>query len=93
MSFHRTLEMSISREEFLRLLPAVVASFEVEGETVRWFAGNRVCSIRLIPLADHRLGSIVVPRHHIEIALEACSDAEGEAFMERFHKGFLRGGG
>jgi hypothetical protein len=93
MAFHRSLEMSLSREEFFRLLPAVVRPFEVDGETVRWSDGDRSWTIRLVPLADRRLGSVVVPRHCLEIALEACSEAEGEAFMDRFHRGFLRGGG
>jgi hypothetical protein len=92
-SFHRSLDMSVSREEFLRLLPAVVGSFEVDGDTVRWSDGERGWTIRLVPLPDRRLGSVVVPCHRVEIALEACSEAEGEVFMERFHRGFLRGGG
>jgi sulfur carrier protein ThiS len=93
VSFHRNLEMSLNREEFFRRLPAVVGSFGVDGETVRWSDGNRGWTIRLVPLADRRLGSVVVPRHRVEIALEACSEAEGEAFMDRFQRAFLRGGG
>jgi hypothetical protein len=93
MTFHRSLEMSISREEFFRLLPAAVGRFEVDGDAVRWSDDDRGWTIRLVPLADRRLGSVVVPRHRVEIALEACSEAEGEAFMNRFHRSFLRGGG
>jgi hypothetical protein len=36
---------------------------------------------------------VVVPRHRVEIILAGCSEAEAEAFMKRFHHGFLRGGG
>ncbi len=93
MNFHRSLEMSLSREEFFRLLPAAVGPFEVDGDTVRWSDGDRGWTIGLVPLADHRLGSVVVPRHRVEIALETCSEEEAEAFMDRFHRGFLRGGG
>ena len=93
MELHRNLEMSLSREEFFRLLPAAVGPFEVDGDTARWSDGNRRWTIRLVPLADHRLGSVVVHRHRVEIALESHSEAEGEAFMDRFHLGFLRGGG
>jgi len=93
MMFLRSLEMSVSREEFFRLLPAAVGSFQVDRDAVEWLDGDRRWSIRLVPLADRRFGSVVVPRHRIEITLEACSEVEGEAFMDRFRRGFLRGGG
>jgi len=85
--------MTISREEFLRLLPAAVAPFEVDDNTIRWSDGDGGGAIRLAPLADRRLGSVVIPRHRVEIALEARTEAEGDAFMARFHRAFLRGGG
>lgn len=84
--------MSLLREEFFRLLPAAVPVCEVDGDTVRWTEGGHDGTIRLVPLEDRRLGSVVVPRHRVEIAIEG-SDAEGEAFMARFHRAFLRGGG
>ena len=90
--FRRGLEMSITREEFFRLLPAVVRSFEVDKDTIRWRDDGRLWTIRLVPLPDRRLGSVVVGGHRVEIALEA-SDVEGEEFMQRFHRAFLRGGG
>lgn len=93
MSIHRDLEMSISREEFFRLLPAAVGSFVVDGDTIRTPDGTGGWLIRLMPLADHRAGSVVVPRHRVEIVVEACSEVEGEAFMARFHRAFMRGGG
>ena len=93
MNFHLNLEMSITREEFFRLLPAAVEEFALEAQVVRW--SDRGCrgTIRLIPLPVHRLGSVIVPRHRVEIVMEARSDAEGVAFMARFRRAFLRGGG
>jgi hypothetical protein len=93
MRFHRRLEMSLSREEFFRLLPSVVLYFEVDAETVCWWDQARLWTIRLAPLPHRRLGSVVVPRHRVDITLDACPEAEGEAFMSRFHRAFLRGGG
>lgn len=93
MAFERALEMTISREEFLRLLPAAVQAFEVDGDTVRWIEGGRRGTIRLVPLEGRRLGSVVVPRHRVEISLEAASAGEGQAFLVRFHRALLRGGG
>jgi hypothetical protein len=93
MDFHRSLEMTVSRDEFLRLLPAAVGSFVVDGDTIRPADGSRDWLIRLVPLADHRMGSVVIPRHCVEIVLGACSEAEGKSFLERFLRAFLRGGG
>ena len=93
MDFRHSLEMSLSREEFFRLLPAAVGAFEADGELVRWVDQGRSWNIRVVPLPDLRLGSAAIPRPRVEIVLEACSEAEGAAFLERFHRAFLRGGG
>jgi hypothetical protein len=85
--------MGISREEFFRLLPGAVRSYEVDGDTVRWSEGGRGGTIRLVRLEDRRIGSVVIPRHSVEIALDADSEADGEAFLARFLRAFLRGGG
>jgi len=93
MDFRHSLEMSLSREEFFRLLPAAVGAFEADGELVRWVDQGRGWNIRVVPLPDLRLGSAAIPRHRVEIVFEACSEAEGAAFLERLHRAFLRGGG
>ena len=85
--------MSLLREEFFRLLPAAVELFEVDGDTVLWAEGGRRGTIRLGPLDGRRLGSVVVPRYRVEIALEGWPEEGAEAFMVRFHRAFLRGGG
>jgi len=93
MEFRHSVEMSISREEFFRLLPAAVGAFEADGERVRWVEQGRGWNIRVVPVPDLRLGSAAIPRHRVEIVLEQCSAVEGAAFLERFHRAFLRGGG
>jgi hypothetical protein len=90
-----TLDMSISREEFLRLLPSAVDVIDAH-EAASEFHGNqghRRWTIHLHPLPDHRLGSVALVRHQVEIHLEGFSPTEAEAFMARFHRGFQRGGG
>jgi hypothetical protein len=93
MDFHQSLEMSLSREEFFRLLPAAVCPYQVDGDTVQWSDGDRRWTIRLVPLADRQLGPVAVPCYRVEIALESCPESEGDAFMARFRRAFLRGGG
>ncbi|MBP1637093.1 MAG: hypothetical protein H6Q10_3667 [Acidobacteria bacterium] len=92
MSFHRTLEMTISREEFLRLL-AAVGPFEADGDTLRSPGPGRAWAIRLVALPCGQVGRVSVPRHRVEIVLEGDSEAEHASFMARFTRGFLRGGG
>ena len=89
------LEMSLSREDFLRLLPAAVGLVAIaEEDGVFSHAENgRRWTIRLAPLADWRAGSVVLPRHRVELHFEGYTDQEGEAFLVRFHRGFQRGGG
>jgi hypothetical protein len=91
MNGHRNLEMCITREEFFRLLPAAAGPFAVDGDTIRGRFGACGWTIRLVPLADVHLGAAVLPRCGVEIVFEGC--AEVEAFMERFQRAFLRGGG
>ena len=87
--------MSISREEFLRLLPVAVgqSSFTEEHGVFISSDGSRRWLIRFLPIADHRLGSVVLPRHRIDITFEGYSDQAVIAFLARFHRGFQRGGG
>jgi hypothetical protein len=91
--FRRSLEMTLDREEFFRFLPGAVRTFVVDGDTVRWSEDGLRGGIRLVRLEGRRLGSVDLPRHRVEIALEGCSEKEGEAFMSRFQRAFLRGGG
>jgi len=91
---HR-LEMTLSREEFLRLLPGAVGPLTETGEADVFEGGDgpRRWRIRLVPLPDLRVGRMVLPRHQVEIRLEGYAEGEAEGFMARFHRGFQRGGG
>lgn len=93
MDHRLDLEMTLSREEFLRLLPGAVGPATEEDGAFRGTDGPRKWRIRLVPLPDLRMGPVVLPRHQVEIRLEGYSKGEAEAFMARFHRGFQRGGG
>ena len=93
---HRlTLEMTITREDFLRLLPAAVGG-TLSHEAGDHFRGGDVAkrwAIQLIPLAEHRLGRLVLPSHRIELQFDGFAQADVDAFMARFLQKFQRGGG
>jgi hypothetical protein len=87
--------MSISRDDFVRLLAGAVGQqpiertpnvFEGTGPGDRW-------SVALVPRADHRLGSLALPSHRMDLCLDGLTHEEAEAFLALFIRGFLRGGG
>jgi hypothetical protein len=90
-----SLEMTISREEFLRLLPVALGQAFVPEPEGRFSggAGARRWTLHLRPLAPRRLGSVVLPCHQVEFCFEGYSESEVTEFMARFHRGFHRGGG
>ena len=95
MGYDLSLEMSISRAEFLRLLPSAVGVAAIQ-EADGVFSegdGERRWTLRLIPLPDRCLGSVVLPRHRVDLHFRGYPEEEREAFMARFHRGFQRGGG
>jgi hypothetical protein len=87
--------MSLSREEFFRLLPAAVGvGWAEEGVgMIRGSYRGGSWSIHLVPLEALSLGRFLLPRHRVEIAFEGFSEEEAHAFMARFHQAFQRGGG
>lgn len=92
VQFQRVLEMSLTRDEFVRVLPSVVNSFAIDADRVSWSESGCAASIRLLVLPPRRFGSLAVPRLRVELNL-AVPEAEGEAFFVRFRRAYLRGGG
>ena len=88
-------EMSISREEFLRSLPAAVdcAAFREVGSEFRFAHGAKRWRIALTPLPDLRIGSIALPRQRVEIFLTGYDEIASRQFLERFERYFRRAGG
>lgn len=95
MAVHRSLDMSLTREEFLRLLPAAVGleTVTLENDCVVHANGATRWRIRLTRLPDVRLGSVVLPLHRVELAFDGLSHQDIQAFMARFERYFQRGGG
>jgi hypothetical protein len=89
------MDMSISREDFVRLLPVALglSPYEEKDGLFTGRDGLRHWKLQLTPLADHRLGRMVLPRHRIEFSFEGYGEDEIAAFMARFQRGFQRGGG
>ncbi len=87
--------MSISREEFLRILPGAVAGadFLVSGPLVVCAADPCSWRIELTPMPELRVGLLALKRQRVTIAFKGCSAAQRAAFLARFELHFRRGGG
>ena len=88
-------DMTTTRAEFRRLLPAAVdhVPFDEEDSAFVHRHGGRAWRIGIKPLPQLRLGLIRLERHQIDFAFEGYSAGEIEAFMARFEMYFRRGGG
>jgi hypothetical protein len=88
-------DMTISRGEFLRGLPAAVGhvGFVVDGSDIRYRGQGRAWRIRVVPLPDLELGMIRLPRQRVSIYLADYDAAATHEFLDRFELYFRRGGG
>src|SRR5512144_908759 len=88
-------EMSISREDFLRSLPAAVehAAFRVSGSEFGFARDARGWRIVRTQLPDLEIGLIALPRQRVEIFLTGYDEAASRQFLERFERYFRRAGG
>jgi hypothetical protein len=93
--WRRSFEMSISKEEFRRLLPrAMEGSDFVEAENAFVHSeGGRSWRISLRPLQELGLGAIRLERQAVEWNFSGYAEEEIEALVGRFELHFRRGGG
>lgn len=95
MKLPRSFEMTVTRAEFLRLLPAAVggSTFVEELDAFLHRDPNRFWRIGFLPLPELRIGLIRLVRHRVEFQFEGYAVDEIEAFMARFELYTRRGGG
>lgn len=91
MKFPRRYEATISRADFIRMLPAATGESgfrQVDGG----FAGSG-WTIRLTPIAEFRIGMVQMERHRVDIEFDGMTADEQDRFMQRFTLYYQRGGG
>jgi hypothetical protein len=91
MKLPTSYDATITREDFLRLLPEATGQADISEEPGR-FRG-RGWSLRLTPIAPLEIGSVRLERHRVEIEFEGWDEAAQEDFMRRFTLAYQRGGG
>lgn len=90
-----SFETSLTREEFLRLLPAAVGgdSFVSDGSVFHYQGAEHSWQITLETLPEIKLGLVRLDRQRLTFAFEGYSEAAITNFMARFEMYFRRGGG
>ena len=95
MKLPRCVEMTVTRAEFLRLLPAAVGGevFVEEPDAFLHREPHRSWRILFTGLPELRIGLVRLARHRVEFQFEGYAEDEIEAFMARFELFTRRGGG
>jgi len=95
MKLPRRFDMTTTRADFRRLLPAAVdhAPYVEKESAFVCDDGARSWRIGLERLPLLQIGLVRLERHRVEFSFSGYSDTEIEAFMARFERYFRRGGG
>ena len=90
-----TFEISLTRADFQRLLPAAVGGdrFVDGGRVFRHEEEQRSWCISFDPLPELKLGTVRLERHQLTFVFDGYTEDEIERFMVRFELYFRRGGG
>ncbi len=91
MKFPRAYDATITRGDFLRLLPAATGEADFT-EHDGLFCG-RGWALRFSPISPLEIGAVRLERHRVEIGFDGLSAEAEEAFMQRFTLHYQRGGG
>lgn len=89
-------EMSLTREDFFRLLPIAAEGLptRVDGLSVALGTCEKGVAISLEPLTPRRLsGLLSLPRARVTLVFRGYDPEAQAAFLERFDRAFQRGGG
>jgi len=89
-------EMSLTRDDFFRLLPAAAGTLpmRVDGLSVELGTPERGVAITLEPLPPRRLsGLLSLPRALVTLVFHGFDPEAQTAFERNFDRAFQRGGG
>ena len=86
----RRWEMSITRAEFLRLLPAAVGS---QAAALEGTSGDVAWRLELADRDARRIASLAMPVLDVRLDLRASGPEAAERFVERFLRAYQRAGG
>ena len=90
-----TREMTITHEEFFRLLPRALKTrhYEVLNNVVHVTLDHGNITITLSPQVMREIGSLELPVTRINFALKNCADDDRLKFFHEFDLTYQKGGG
>jgi len=88
-------EMTITHEDFIRLLPKALADykFEISAQSIHITMETGAVVIRLMSEDTRKIGALELPVIHITFSFENISQNETQKFFDKFDLAFQKGGG
>ena len=88
-------EMSITREDFFRILPKALKDFrfEINGDNIKCQMESGNIQIFLNNGDKRKIGALELPVIHIKFVLENVSDEKRTEFFTKFDFAYQKGGG
>ena len=88
-------EMSITHDEFFRLLPNALKNLRYEkiNNNVYTFLDSGNLKITLLPQSERIVGSLKLPVTTVKFTFENCTDSIQEKFFMEFDLAYQKGGG
>ena len=95
MTHQHELEMSISHQEFYRLLPRALRNldYQIANNEINLSYINGSIRIQAKIKQERKIASLVLPVLHVSISFVDISSKEIEQFLIRFKRAYQRGGG
>lgn len=95
MTNHVEREMTISRNEFLRLLPVALAKFdyELDGNSISFGLAQGNAVIKLKRETERKIASLRLPVLYVEFRFDMVPEKRQQELLQHFFKIYQRGGG
>jgi hypothetical protein len=92
---HHEQEMSISQQDFYRLLPSALRNTEYKIKNNQINASYCGGSIQINPGSEHKrkIGALVLPVLYVVITFIDITSDESTQFLTSFSRAYQRGGG
>ena len=88
-------EMTITHDDFSRLLPTTLADyhFKIAGHSIRVKMQSGSVEIQLMPETKRKIGALFVPVTHLTFQFINTAQDEMQLFSNKFNHAYHKGGG
>ncbi len=88
-------EMTISRNEFFRLIPTALAGFDyqVKNDAIVFPYESGITTIAIVNETERKIASLALPVLHVQFEFDGIVESLSEELLKHFFKIYQRGGG